>query len=258
MNTKSKALLFGLNYNHIPEARLNGCINDVNLLGNFLTAKLNIPCTIYTDDNNLQDTSAVGITSRLGELALQTWKDKLDFVWIHFSGHGTYARDVNQDELDGKDECIVPSNFNRAGVVSDDVINRILSQCNPKTKVVLVFDCCHSGTICDLKFSWDVNTRKPQLENARTAYMGKLISISGCLDSQVSMDAYDILGDKKYGGALTCCLYKLLSSGNTLYTKDALLFVKELRRLLKVNGFVQVPVISSSYDIVRDPILIPM
>ena len=78
---------------------------------------------------------------------------------LSFSGHGSQVYDRNRDEKDGKDECILPSDFKRIGVITDDRFQQLLNMFWEGTKVVciLVFDCCHSGTIRDLTYKYEVN-----------------------------------------------------------------------------------------------------
>jgi len=252
--SKSQALLFGLNYKHIPRISLNGCINDVNNLSKYLTS-LDISCKTYTDDNDLFSTSAQGIIIRLYEAVIDTYKNNLDFMYIHYSGHGTFIKDINGDETDGKDECLVPSDYNKVGVISDDTIHDLFKHFNPKTKVIVIFDCCCSGTMGDVKFGWEINGRTT-IENARSIITGKIITISACLDNQVALDAYNLLNDKKYGGAMTSCLLMSLKE-NKLNRQNIFKLIEDVSKKLKQKGFKQIPKLCSSYNIRRDTVVIP-
>ena len=55
----------------------------------------------------------------------------------------------------GYDETIVPLDFGTAGMITDDLIHEIMVQPLP-TGVCLtaISDCCHSGSILDLPFSF--------------------------------------------------------------------------------------------------------
>jgi hypothetical protein len=46
----------------------------------------------------------------------------LDEIYIHYSGHGKQINDINGDEIDGKDECILPIDFKNSGVIIVSVI----------------------------------------------------------------------------------------------------------------------------------------
>jgi hypothetical protein len=252
--SKSQALLFGLNYNHIPEIRLEGCINDVKNLSEYLTS-VGISCKTYTDDNDLFSTSAQGIIVRLHESAIDSYRNNLDFLYIHFSGHGTFIRDRNSDETDGRDECLVPSDYNRVGIIPDDIISNLFTQFNPKTKVVCIFDCCCSGTMGDVKYGWEGPT-KTTIENSKSTLRNKIITLSACLDTQIALDAYNILGDKKYGGAMTGCLLLSLRE-NRLNRQNVFRLLEDVKTKLKQRGYKQIPRLCSSYNITRDTVIIP-
>jgi hypothetical protein len=252
---KGKALLFGLNYAHCKEGKLNGCINDVYGIANYIQKMLNIPTVIYTDDIDLGNTSYNGIIKNLYNLAVDSYREDLEFVWIHYSGHGSYQKDTSGDEVDGMDEGLVPSDYERRGILLDDIINHVLSIFNPRTKVLFVCDSCHSGTILDLKYSWN-SRRQSVIENKRCNIRAKTILISGCMDNQTSADAYNLLGDYKHIGALTASLLNVLQkSPNYIY--DVFCLVDAVRSELRRGNFTQYPCLSTNFDVVDNPSMIP-
>lgn len=249
----SKAVLFGLNYSKCERVnKLNGCINDVMDMRDYLTSILQIPCDVYTDDgDDIVSTSKEGIKQRLVDLAKTSHDEQLKFALIHYSGHGSYVLDQNNDERDGYDECIVPSDCDTNGLLLDDEITEILCQFNPKTRIVCIFDSCHSGTVCDMKYSWESST-KVYVENILCKIHSKVISISGCLDQQTSADAY-IANTHKYSGALTNTLLNLLKSdeGSRL-RNNVFSLVDELRKSLAYQGFPQRPKLCSTYNLTKN------
>lgn len=247
---KARALLFGLNYAHMPGSTLNGCVNDVKNMSEFLQTTYNIPCTIFTDEKDPRETSARNIIQQIYTLALQTYSEQLDMVYIHYSGHGSHIVDTSGDEKDKQDECLVPSDYDTSGLISDDLINMVLKHINPKTRVICVFDCCHSGTIADVKYSWEA-ANKCAVENVLCPIRAKVITLSGCLDTQTSADAFNIKGDNKYTGALTTCLLSVLQ--NTKGAKsDVFALLPALREELKNKRFSQVPKLCSTHNLARD------
>ena len=44
-----------------------------------------------------------------------------DAFFFHFSGHGSRVKDTDGDEADGWDETICPVDYDRAGMIVDDV-----------------------------------------------------------------------------------------------------------------------------------------
>lgn len=257
MDTR-RAFLFGLNYSKCPAScHLNGCINDVHNMRKFLTVQNVIKkVEVYTDESHPKETTALGMLNKLHEICVLSWTAKLSLVWIHYSGHGTYVLDQDGDELDKKDECLVPWDFGTSGVITDDYISKILSNFNPKTRVIFVSDSCHSGTIGDLRFSWDEHG-KSQLENAKARSAAHVVTISGCLDEQTSADAYNVNGLREYSGALTSCMLIVLKTDYDASKHDILHFVDKIRHELTRRGFPQRPKLCTSFDIAQDKTFIP-
>lgn len=78
-----------------------------------------------------------------------------DVVYLHYSGHGVKLADDDGDEEDGFDECLVPLDFQTKGIIRDDDLLKILVK--PMAEGVFVtsiMDCCHSGSILDLPYSF--------------------------------------------------------------------------------------------------------
>ena len=253
---RGKALLFGLNYAHCKQGQLKGCVNDVYMMSKFIQSLLNIPIDIYTDDVDIKSTSYDGIVQKLYDLSIQSVKEDLEFVWIHYSGHGSSQKDTSGDEEDGMDEGLVPSDFERKGILIDDIIHNILASFNPNTKILFICDACHSGSILDLKYTWDTNM-KCKVDNKKDYIKSKTLLISGCQDNQTSADAFNLLGDNKSVGALTASILKVLRS-NPIYIQNAFKLVQAVRRELKNGNFSQFPNLSSNYNLVQYASLIPL
>lgn len=255
MSTKSKAFLVGINYISDQDSKLDGCINDVENMSKFLIQTIpNISCEVYTDLTTPSRTTYNGLLSLFVDIAVQSFTEELDFIWFHYSGHGSYVADTSGDELDKQDECIVPSDFRQSGYIVDDLLNVLFSKINPKTKVFCVFDCCHSGSIIDVKYSWDVQ-QACKLENISCQIKAKIATLSGCKDDQTSADAFNVTGDQKYSGAMTSCLLQTLKE-----QPDALSDIFKLYKLtsanLKAKRFGQVPRLCSTYNLLKAPSVI--
>lgn len=241
-------LFFGLNYKHLPNGHLNGCINDTLLIRDCLLSLLGHgDIEMHHDSNDLQGTSYNGIMDNIFRLSLKAIKDKLDLVVIHYSGHGSQVRDTNGDEEDGMDEVICPSDYPSHGMLKDDIICYLLAGFPAYTKVLTIFDSCHSGTITDLPFRWFDHQLHVENHNRLQA---KIISISGCMDQQVSLDS-------STGGMLTTNISKLLRE-NKYLCKNIFEFLKALNNSLIKSGTPQRSVLSSSYDLRSDPLLLPV
>lgn len=209
-----KALLVGINYKG-TEAELNGCINDVNAVKDFITKNGYRDITIMTDDT-VKKPTRVNILSELLNLILSGATN----LFFHYSGHGSYVKDENGDEADGRDECLVPIDYQRAGMIIDDELRGILQCLNSNQKLFVVLDCCHSGTGMDLAYNlYERGSRYALVkDNKCDLTRGQVIMISGCQDNQTSADAF--IGGK-YQGALTESFMSAINgkTGNKSYNR---------------------------------------
>lgn len=126
-----------------------------------------------------------------------------DYFIFYYSGHGSSVPDKSGDEADGKDEalCLVtPSGELDWGafMTDDELAEAMTTYIDDEVKVIILSDCCHSGTISDF----------------RTADWGSLkaVSMSGCADNQTS-------GDTGNGGIFThSMLMAIADKGNDTYS----------------------------------------
>ncbi|PIN03561.1 hypothetical protein CDL12_23911 [Handroanthus impetiginosus] len=80
-------------------------------------------------------------------------------IGFYFSGHGLRQRDLNGDEVDGFDETICPADFQTNGMIFDDDINEpIVRPLIPGVTLHAIFDSCHSGTVLDLPYAYNIST----------------------------------------------------------------------------------------------------
>lgn len=243
--TRKAALLFGLNYDKTPDARLRGCINDVCNMEILLKQYQFDDIRVFTDYSNFNKTTGRGILEELNQLAERSHSEKLDLVWIHYSGHGCSIRDIGvRDELDGTDECLVPADFKTGGILPDDYIKQCLRKFRPETRVIFVADCCHSGTIGDLRYRY-IDNDKPVIENWQTPCEATVLLFSGCTDQQTSADAFNVNRMRKFSGAMTSCLIQSLNEcGHGQSTVFGLL--ENVRLKLRQKRFTQFPQLTSS------------
>jgi hypothetical protein len=251
-----RALLFGLNYEGTT-ASLKGCENDAHNMAEFLMRQHKFKCDVRI---GAAATTASAILDALVDLATDSYDEALDTVWIHYSGHGTNIAGFSDNELDGFDECLVSSDFR---LIPDDYISKVLYYFNPRTSIVFVADCCHSGTISDLPFTWTdlINERSaPLVENNEHGRGRRILAISGCRDDHTSADALlqdpmDICSkSKEYSGAMTTYLLQALKKDPTLYN-NVFKLVRTMGDHLERDGFSQHPRLASCHDIRASPTL---
>ena len=270
-----RALVIGCNYTG-TSAALNGCINDTETLKEILVSQFRYPAeniTILTDDSKVKPTRA-NILAELEKLIADPLATEL---WISFSGHGSYQKDENGDESDGRDENICPLDYSTAGMITDDTLKEMLDRIPASKRVNLFMDSCHSGTVADQQFAYSyeqvpktkrVRKRvrrgrrmvwrivnepdghtwvwKPREENAKSATKAQIFSISGCLDTKFSADWY-VTEVKRTQGALTYAFSVIVKEAHGKLTCQELCL--KLNEYMKKHGLEQTPVLASSFPI---------
>lgn len=245
-----KALLFGLNYQMNESGHLRGCHEDVHNVKDLLIHQYHLDADhidCFTDNVNREETSKEGIISSLLDLAKKSWDENLEECFVSYSGHGGQVYDYDHKEKDNKDECLIPWDYQKNGVITDDILNEIFTQFNPSTKIIFLSDSCHSGTITDTQYSYFMDDEKITARENKDVkpIPGRFICISGCHDKQTSADAYNVSGHRLFTGALTSCLLHVLTRKGLSISMEHLL--KEMHQMMKRKGFTQIPVISSSH-----------
>lgn len=155
LSGKKKALLIGINY-FGTDSELNGCINDVHNMGQFLVERYGFnqqDFVVLTDDQQ----SPAGIPTRDNILKAMQWlvdgAQPGDNLFIAYSGHGGSEEDEDGDEDDGMDETMCPVDYQENGQIHDDQIHDVLVKPLPAgCRLTALFDCCHSGSILDLPY----------------------------------------------------------------------------------------------------------
>jgi len=239
-----KALLIGIDYIDVSGISLKGCINDIINMRNMLIDAYGYSpdnVTMLRDDDpekytcpthdNIYD-SIVGLVIESGNL---------EEIWLHYSGHGSRIH-IQNSESSG--DILIPVDYSSAGCISDtdlyDIVRRI------KCRAFLTFDCCHSGTVCDLP--WQLEYRQDIMlatqVNAYKINNPHIFMFSGCKDDQTRADTTNLL-DQRMGAftnAFTECLRK--SNHNT----DILSLHKDICIGLLNSGYSQTPILSCTVE----------
>ena len=263
------ALLVGINYNNDPEARLNGCYNDVVNVATYLRTVLGYApgaITMLTDGNRGSVFPASVAPTRQnilsGITALVAGMVAGDEAVFHYSGHGTLVRDRNGDEVSGLDSCLCPLDYAApasagGGVITDDEIRTLLVNCVPRgARLYVILDCCHNGTGCDIRYKYEDFSLLLRPATARTSPVwrtqqkaftdgkytdtaGDVYMISGCRDEQTSADAYI---NNAFAGALTYTVFAILRANQaTIRTYSWSSLLRDLRYFMRVNRYDQIP-----------------
>lgn len=237
------ALLIGINYKNTNH-QLNGCINDVMSIGYILENTYNYSINYMTDDTEIKPTRN-DILYKLNELFNNINDD--DTILIYFSGHGTYFKDINNDEIDNQDEALFTID---SKIILDDDLNNLIQNNDKKFNIKMFFDCCHSGTLVDLEYNFKylTKTNKYELIENKNIVNKNIVLFSGCLDSQSSSDSFfnkSMFKEYKNHGAFTYCLLEIFNEiGNLKVSNRNVL--KMLSIKLENKKFEQIPQFSCS------------
>jgi hypothetical protein len=167
-----------------------------------------------------------------------------DQAILFYSGHGMR---VNDKKTHSQESCIVPMDYKKNGVINSETIRYYLNKVSENVNMLCIYDCCNSGTICNLKYHMFDTSYKKDITIKHRAFNSEnwilrqnfkisdkiqthkstnietdanIVSISGCFDDQVS---YDLIKN----GALTLNLL------NTFREKGFNLSFSELLQSLR-------------------------
>lgn len=218
----SHAIIHGLSYEHTSDAQLNGCDTDAERLSELISPNVDTKevHTTYKCNRGSE------ILRRINQTARRTHKENVEMVFISFSGHGVRFRQPDDDD-DEPLEGICPSDFKKKGVITDKQLRDAL--CFPSFYYCqLIMDCCHNGDILNLRYRWDARTHKMTAHGDEEQPDALCIALSGCKQNQTSADAYNVLGEEEYGGALTSCLVEFLQENERPSVFDMLSNVQQI------------------------------
>jgi len=251
---RKRALLIGCNYIG-TQNELAGAIDDQKKIAKILNAAFGFDkkdILMLTDETRT-------VPDKEGILASIAWltKDAApgDCLWFSFSGHGLQIRDKNGDEEDGFDEALMPlkCSSSRQALTDDEIFTALIQNLKEGVKLTCFFDCCHSGSACDLGWTYDMDAQTWREEKSAIHSAADVVLISGCTDSQQSQDVTLGRGSKQLkGGALTLSFCSELINNWSKHSYISL--VAQMKKAIHANGFTnQSPHISSTqaFDIGR-------
>jgi hypothetical protein len=221
-----KSLIIGINYISNDRLRLRGCYNDALLMRDMLNKHYKCPInnTLMLVDNDsrympTKQNIELGIKWLLCSKCTKNefYKCPHDIphrsgthIAFHYSGHGLQKRDISGDEVDMKDECLVPVDFMTTGIISDDYLFKNLCQQVPSdVNLYCTIDMCNSETSMDLKYTIINGRMFPKNKSVDT--IGNVIQVSTSLDGSSSAD---MNFNGTYYGAGTKCLIETIQNHN--------------------------------------------
>ncbi|KAJ3107309.1 Ca(2+)-dependent cysteine protease [Phlyctochytrium planicorne] len=176
---RHKALLIGIRYLNTSHP-LAGPHNDVRNVHTWLTYTYpfhphNI--LILTEDQPDHDKWPTRDNILRGLRWLSEGSRETDRLFLHYSGHGGAVLDEDGDEVDGMDESIIPLDYEETGEILDDDIFKItIAPLAKNARLTAIFDCCHSGSVMDLQYSY---TPQGELEVQRNDARAPILEAVG-------------------------------------------------------------------------------
>jgi len=122
------------------DGQLAGCVNDAKDMAAIAQSRHFDPITTLLDQQATAERVIEVMLGAAGQLQAG------DLFLLTYSGHGGQVRDTNGDEPDGRDEtwCL----YNRQLV--DDELYGLWGRFEPGTRILMLSDSCHSGSVSKL------------------------------------------------------------------------------------------------------------
>jgi hypothetical protein len=264
----NRALLVGINA--YPGNELNGCVNDVTDMANFLVSH----CGFDEDEIRLITDARATTDAILHRLNWLIHSAKPgDRIMFHYSGHGAQfpIRDTN-GHVSRVDECICPVDFDwsEEHAIRDKQFNDLFSKVPKGVEFTWVSDSCFSGDLAKeflppkrkiksfpmpADIAWRLRTAESKgLKLQRFEHVLEnfnAVLVSGSSKTETSADA-EI--DGRPNGALTYYLLETLSAPNAL-TQTLDRIVTRTRAALHQNGYSQHPQLQGSQNLIEQPFL---
>jgi len=147
------ALCIGIDqYQHLPSATLNGCVNDALNMASLLKERLGFEDAELTLLTNQTATKA-NILRELGRMVEGALAGRYDHLVFTFAGHGTQIPDLNPAEWDRADEAFCPHDlavsgpqWDRDHLIVDDELHDLFVQLPSRVLLEIYLDTCHGGS----------------------------------------------------------------------------------------------------------------
>lgn len=246
-------LTVGINDYPGTGADLSGCVNDSRDVAAALDSR-GYGVTQLLDAQATKEAVTGTLTGLVGGLK------RGDRLVFHYSGHGSNIADRDNDESDGRDECLVLHDWQRGGLLLDDELHNILHAKAWGTRVLILSDSCHSGTMTRLAAFSDgrgddrrprfldvdlalgvADDPAPVLPRQRSRQLAGVSLMSGCDDPEYSYDAW--FGSRANGAFTYWALRTLQDNPTTLSG-----WHKAVRRHLPSAQYPQTPQLQAGWQ----------
>lgn len=260
------SLHIGINDYQGRENDLAGCVNDARDL-HALVADVAASRVLLLDGKATRRAILAAMATLLQGLRPG------DLGFVTFSGHGTYVPDRSGDEPDRRDEALVCADLQ---LIIDDEFRGILSARHRQSKVLVLTDSCHSGSVhrgIDRRPLRQVSAYRPRYlspaaipsisrfaaeqrpryhavrKGREQAALPLVAHFAGCRDDEYS---YDAIFDGRGNGAFT---HYLLQARRALGPAAELGdWFDEVALLVGDSEYPQTPVLNASAAVRRWPV----
>ncbi|KAF2228567.1 peptidase C14 [Viridothelium virens] len=171
---RRKSLLIGINYTDSRHA-LRGCHQDVANVQEFISYRgfsQDHRSQVVMRDDTYTDPNGPFYPNGHNILAAMHWlvSEPYTRAFLHYSGHGGQVPDTSGDSSTGLNDTIVPVDFEYRGQLDSDILHQhLVHALHPTSTLFIVFDCCHSGSACELPFVYrsDADGNVSAMDNLR-------------------------------------------------------------------------------------------
>ena len=242
-------LLVGINEYREPDSRLNGCVNDVELVEKFVVDTYSKDHDVHVRKLVNEHATYHGIIDafrlHLGNASPE------DSVWFHYSGHGTEewtAEEFAKFDPNGRDQTLLCYDSGHSAenladkelaALIHEIANKDVEQKITGPHIVVSLDCCHSGSgtrhageenIFQIRSARSRGSRRPLDSYLDGYYLNQTGTLQVPIARHVVISAcktYQTAGDTSSGGIFTSGLLDALdSSGGNISYADLFLHTK--------------------------------
>lgn len=171
---------------------------------------------------------------------------------FYYSGHGMQVPDKDGDEEDGKDEVLctlTPEGIASMNGITDDKISQVFNaKCRKDCQILAITDCCHSGTVFDLKYVLK-GQGSFKINKGYKDSPGNIMHVGACYDRQSAYEGY-VAGASRNHGYLTFAFSEIFQKNKNknlpVFNTDIMLKERMLKMVSRAN---QMPQISTGNSI---------
>lgn len=220
------AILVGVNYLKSNKYRLSSPINDIKITKDFLVNYCNFQSDKIielSDSPNIKESGSFFNILKYLKKAQELTED--DFLYIYFSGHSSRL-DLNET-YDQEDNTPKEEDF-ELFLPQDWEVNKFTNKLflellkDIKCRCFILFDCCNSGNICKLKYSFDVKKLEEKNYLKEKNMQNNIICMSS---SSVNKNMFEKFIEKNL----------INSDKNKFYGELTIFFLQVVKNYLEVN-----------------------